>query len=195
MSRYMPKTACELAFDWLQRHPAKLKITRPRRTKLGDFRIDRKTDHASISVNGDLNPIAFTITFAHEVAHLFDYRERQSLREPHGTSWQAHYRSLLEELKNAGAFPVDMLPVLDAHIQRPKAASCSDSELLRQLRTYDEQPATTLEEIPEGARFSINGKREFVKGALRRTRYRCFEPASGKTYLIHKMTAIELHEA
>lgn len=191
----MPAAACELAFDWLQTHPAKLKITKPRKTKLGDFRIDYKSDRASISVNGDLNPVAFTITFAHEVAHLMDYRTRGSLKNPHGATWQSCYRKLLIELKEAGAFPDDMSETLQQHIERPKASSCSDMKLLQHLRTYDEAPVITLDELPEGASFTINGKRSFVKGALRRTRYRCLEPSSGKTYLVHRMTAVSLEQA
>ncbi len=195
MRKYMPEPACIAGYQWLCKHPAKLKIAKPRKTKLGDFRIRGKNQIPEISVNGDLNPYAFTVTFTHEIAHLMDYMERGNLQNPHGQDWKTIYSNLLMELLENDAFPIDLVPAVKQHIKSPKAASCSDPELLDQLRLYDDNTTLTLKELPEGATFILRNDRMFEKGELRRTRYRCIELSSGKPYLVHGQSEVKLHNS
>ncbi|GAB5540136.1 MAG: SprT-like domain-containing protein [Salibacteraceae bacterium] len=192
MQTYMPEKACSIGFDWLEQYPAKLKITKPRKTKLGDFRPKTSAGIAQITVNGNLNQYQFLITFTHEVAHLIDFTKRNSLVDPHGDHWKTEYQRLLVELVQANVFPENLRPALIKHINRPKAASCSDPELLKALRQFDEKPALTLSELPAGSTFSIGNDRHFIKGPLRRTRYRCEEVGSGKYFLVHGASEVEV---
>lgn len=191
----MPEPACILGYQWLSKHPAKLKICKPRKTKLGDFRIRGKNRIPEITVNGDLNQYAFTITFTHEIAHLIDYVERGNLQNPHGKNWKTIYSNLLIELLNQDVFPSTLVPAISRHIKSPKAASCSDPGLLDSLRQFDEQDTLTLKDIPDGATFILQSNRIFKKGDLRRTRYRCIEISSGKTYLVHGRSVVTLHKS
>jgi hypothetical protein len=56
---------------------------------------------------------------------------------------------------------------------------------MRILRRYDENPEELLlvEQIPEGACFSLEDNRVFRKGKKLRKRYQCMEVATGKLYL------------
>jgi len=191
LSRYMPETACSIAFGWLVQYPARLRITKPRTSKLGDFRVKDFQALPVISVNGDLNPYSFCITLAHEMAHLIDFKTRKNLRNPHGNHWKKIYGDLLRELLNARVFPPDLNAALEQHIRSPKAASCSDPELLRMLRRYDPTQAIMLEDLPELAVFQLANGRRFKKYDLRRTRYRCQDMANGRFYLISGQCEVE----
>jgi len=193
LSNYMPMAACAIAHKWVTEYPVNIKISKPRKTKLGDFRPNALGNgHAQISVNGDLNPYSFLITFTHEIAHLIDFTKRKSLKEPHGDSWKIEYQHLLVELLTAEVFPSEIRPDIINHINRPKAASCSDPRLLKALRRYDSESHITLNDIPFGATFSTSSNRKFIKGELRRTRYRCEEVSTGRFYLIHGESKIDL---
>jgi hypothetical protein len=137
LGKYLPPSSIDIVHAWLLPHRVKLKITKPRTSKLGDFRVRSKKAPSEISVNGNLNPFAFLITLTHEIAHLKDFETRGTLREAHGAHWKKEYSKLLIELRQASVFPADILPAIDEHIHRPKAASCSDARLLDALREYD----------------------------------------------------------
>ena len=194
MQKYMPAAACRVGYKWLSRYPARLKVSKPRKSKLGDFRTRDKKSLPTISVNGNLKPYSFVVTFAHEVAHLIDYTKRQTLRNPHGTTWKAEYTRLLNELLEHEVFPFEIKHAIRSHADRPKAASCSDPELMELLRIFDDEPGLTLKHIPEGSTFVLNGNRIFKKGSLRRTRYKCTELSTGKTYLVHCQSVITLSD-
>ena len=185
LSKYIPSEAIDIVYGWLEPHRIKLKISKPRTTKLGDFRVRSRHAPAQISVNGNLNPYSFLITLTHEVAHLKDYEQRGHLREAHGPTWKEHYIGLLAELRATKAFPEDLIPALDQHMRRPKAASCSDPNLLDALRLYDDHQSLRLKDLQEGANFTLSNGRVFQRGPLRRTRYKCLETSSNRWYLIH----------
>lgn len=190
MSAYMPEEACPIIFHWLQEYPARLRITKPRTSKLGDFRVENSERVPLITVNGNLNAYAFTITLTHEIAHLVDYTMRKTLRDPHGTSWKKVYSHLLHELLQAHVFPQGLEQFIAQHIASPKAASCSDPKLMEALREYDDEKPIILKELPAGTTFALPGGRVFEKGELRRTRYRCKEISSGKYYLVHGQSEV-----
>jgi SprT protein len=195
LSKYIPEEAIDTVYDWLTPHRIKLKISKPRTSKLGDFRVRGKNHPAQISVNGNLNPYSFLITLTHEVAHLKDFDQRDHLSEAHGASWKKQYVNLLEEVLSTGAFPPDLVPAILQHMERPKAASCSDPQLLEALRQYDDDPGLRLKELYDGALFEIANGRRFERGPLRRTRYKCLEPKSGRWYLIHGEAEVRLLES
>ena len=185
LKQYIPEEAIELVYSWLAPHSIKLRISKPRTSKLGDFRVKRKGQPAMISVNGNLNPYSFLITLVHEIAHLKDFEERKTLNEAHGENWKKVYSQLLLEMMDTGAFPHVLLPALNNHIQRPKAASCSDPGLLDALRKYDDKPSLRLKDLHDGAQFILSNGMQFIRGELRRTRYKCQELNSQKFYLVH----------
>lgn len=195
LQRYLPEASLDLVYEWLHPYPIKLKIAKPRTSKLGDFKVINKKGPYFISVNGDLNPYAFLITLTHEVAHMYDFIERKTLREAHGAAWKKQYITLLHQLIEQEAFPSDLLPALRKHIARPKAASCSDPNLLNALRGFDEAPSMRIKDLPPGSRFTLTNGRQFELGELRRTRFKCFDPARKKWYLVHGEATVASWEA
>ena len=99
-----------------------IRISRPRRTKLGDHRPPSRGEPMHrISVNDDLNPYAFLTTLLHEVAHA-DVWERHPRRwrrpKPHGCEWQEAFRELLAPVVAGGWLPQDVASALEAVLLR-----------------------------------------------------------------------------
>lgn len=182
---FLPANSLPIVFKWIEGKPLKIIITQPRISKLGDFRIRSKKAVPEISVNGNLNPYSFLVTFTHEVAHLLDYLERKTLKEPHGHNWKRIYSELMIELHAADVFPKSIENAIVKHIGSPKAASCSDPELNEALRQFDELDTILLKELEDGAHFILRNGQRFERGALQRTRYRCRDLSNNRWYLVN----------
>mgnify|MGYP003691593229 FL=1 len=192
MQFYIPESACAIAYDWIQLNPVLIKITKPRKTKLGDYRPKGKDGKAIMTVNGNLNEYSFLITFTHEIAHHIDYLERRTLQNPHGQNWKKVYSGLLSQLLDGGCFSNDLELEVKNHINNPKAASCSDPILLSKLNEFDTETVLRLTDIPEGELFRMtSNNRVFLKGALKRTRFRCEEKNTGRFYMVHGQCQVE----
>ena len=194
LDKYLPSPSIPIVYRWLSFYKVKLRISKPRTSKLGDFRINSSNKQYAISVNGNLNPYAFLITLTHEVAHMMDYDQRKTLKNAHGDSWKNQYTQLLSELFHAQVFPNELEPALRQHINRPKAASCSDPTLTEALRQYDETVSLLLREIPNDSKFRLHNGKVFRKGELKRTRFKCEEVSSGRWYMVHGDAPVHLIE-
>ncbi|MGB3617224.1 MAG: SprT-like domain-containing protein [Catalinimonas sp.] len=161
--------------------PFVLRITPPRRTKLGDYRWDSSHRRHRITVNQDLNPYHFLLTFLHELAHLH-VRQRYGGRvAPHGPEWRRTFRELVEPLLKRDVFPKNLRDVVSDELARPRASAHAAPELVRALRVYDPAtpgaPLPDLDSLPDGTRFRHRG-RELVRLRARRTRVLTYEPAA-----------------
>ena len=195
LSKYLPNDFVPYISELIMQSDVKFKIVAPRRTKLGDFKAKGdKNNKSQITINGDLNPYAFLITTLHELAHLYTFNKYKYKVRPHGREWKKEFSILLNPVLMHDALPKELKIALEKSIQNLKASSCSDIHLLRALKKYDPSKRTvTLEELDENTRFSIN-KKTYLKGKLRRTRYLCKEMSSGKSYLIHALTEVNVLE-
>ena len=72
------------ALQWLQQHPVRVHVVRPRRSKLGDYRSGTAGKPHRITVNNDLNPYAFLVTLVHEFAHHTAFERTRGWKDPHG---------------------------------------------------------------------------------------------------------------
>ncbi len=198
LKKYIPEQTAPLIAQWVVQHDFKLKIKRERSTKLGDYRSPQKGSNHVITVNHNLNKYAFFITLVHEIAHLITFNKHQNHVSPHGQEWKQEYKNLMRNFMSAEIFPTDILLALQKHFVNPAASSCSDSDLLRVLKRYDEAHSnahlTFVEKLPNKAVFKYNGGKLFEKGARIRTRYRCKEISNGHIYLFHALTEVELVE-
>ncbi len=190
--RFVPKGAVDYCDELYQNLGFEFKIKKGRLTKLGDYRFIRKTKEHIITINNDLNPFAFLITYLHEVAHLITYNEFKGRVSPHGKEWKQHFTVLAQPMLNQEVFPPPILIALNSYFKNPKASSCSDPHLFKTLRLFDEPSnRITLEETPPGKEFRFN-KRIFIKEEKKRTRWICSETASKRKYLIPSIAEVEL---
>jgi hypothetical protein len=138
-----------------------------------------------ITLNNDLNPYLFLVTYVHEVAHLFVHKKSGNRVEPHGVEWKEEFRVLMLPLLKESSFPPEILHELRRHMADPKASSFADTALTNSFRKYDPEHlhSVQLSEVAEGSVFKLQGK-YFKKGKLRRTRIVCREMKTRRLYLV-----------
>jgi len=191
LAEYLPAKAIDTVYHWIIRYKIHLTITQTRSTKLGDYRPPGRQPYHRISVNHNLNPYAFLITFVHELAHLKTLKKHGPICQPHGKEWKIMYRQLMEEVLAKKIFPESVEIALKKHLQKIKASSSADVELTRVLHQYDKQKETRVEDLREGSHFLFQTHRQFEVLSKARTRYKCRELATNKIYLFHALTPVE----
>ncbi|MBC8152658.1 MAG: sprT domain-containing protein [Bacteroidetes bacterium] len=200
---HVPAPALTYCEQLRQQFAFTLLIVKPRRTRLGDFRAF-PSGVLQITVNTDLNPYAFLVTYVHEVAHAAVFRAqprgtRRSRRpKPHGPAWQQAFRDLMQPLLTEAIFPPAILVPLRAYLQRPAATTAGSPALMAALRLADPPlpviaGQSRLADLAEGQAFVFQ-KKIFIRGALRRTRIVCKETASGRSYAILAQAEVLAHD-
>lgn len=192
-TNYVPAASIPYCQQLWQQYQFRFLVVKPRRTRLGDFRV-LPHNQTQITVNANLNPYAFLITYVHEVAHadVYDYYKsgRRSRIRPHGAAWQMAFQRLMQPMLTKAVFPATILQPLQQYLSKPAATTYTNPNLMLALRQADEPPTANssanqvvLRDIPEGERFQF-AKKTFIRGTLRRTRVVCKEVVSGKSYAI-----------
>jgi len=181
----------------LASHPVEVRLSRPRRTKLGDHRAPTPLRRRHrISVNDDLNPYAFLTTLLHEIAHAATWeRHRARIRRvrPHGPEWKTEFEQVLLPVVSGRLLPEDVSAALERSMRNPAAATCSDRDLMLALARYDaaESGLVFVESLPAGTIFRTDGGRTFRMGPRLRSRYRCIEAGTGREYRLHPLCRVE----
>ena len=167
-------------------------LKRSRQTKLGDFKKDRATGANTISVNRDLNPYQFLITFIHEIAHLKVAEDHPRSVKSHGAEWKNAFKELLHPLLVHNIFPEPLLSVLRNHMVNPKAAARSDPKLWNALKVFDSTEINQqLSSVADGSTFLFR-KKQFTKIKKRRTRILCKAQGTNRLYLIPGIADVEV---
>lgn len=195
LQHYFPAASVEQVGALYEQRRFVLHFKRPRHSKLGDFRPPRsKTSICHITLNCDLNPFQMLITYIHELAH-YDVYQQYGMRsiQPHGKEWQACFSALLLPFLSPDVFPDDVLEALKQHLKHIKASSTADLCLQRVLQQYDRktQNSTTVESLPEGARFMLKNGLVFQKGEKLRTRYKCYCENNGRVYFVSALAEVK----
>ena len=182
---YLPKGSYEPVLEFLRHYNVHLTITRERSTVLGDYRHAVDNQHHRISVNGNLHQYSFLITLIHELAHLVTFMQFGNRVSSHGREWKNIYAQLLSQFLQKQIFPSDIQKAIEQSMHNLPASSCADENLQRVLRKYDESKNgfVLIEDLPDGARFIIEGGREFKKGKKLRKRFQCTEINTRKLFL------------
>lgn len=182
---YLPKGSYEPVLEFLRHYKVHLTITRERSTVLGDYRHAVDNQHHRISVNGNLHQYSFLITLIHELAHLVTFMQFGNRVSSHGREWKNIYAQLLSQFLQKQIFPSDIQKAIEQSMHNLPASSCADENLQRVLRKYDESKNgfVLIEDLPDGARFIIEGGREFKKGKKLRKRFQCTEINTRKLFL------------
>jgi hypothetical protein len=188
---FLPAKANSYCFQLWSSNQFQLRITPPRKSKLGDYRYRPSQKTHLITINNNLNPYTFLVVYLHEVAHYYTSVEHGLYIKPHGDHWQKKMRSLLTPMMTTEVFPEDVLWALESYLKAPKAASCSHPNLTRALRKYDPPSnGVPLEQLQTGGEFWFRS-RKYQKGEVRRTRVACIETGNNRKWLINKLALVE----
>jgi hypothetical protein len=193
----LPKNSVEYAFSLWENEPFSFKITRTRSTCLGNYSY-RNSKH-KITVNHDLNPYQFLITYVHEIAHQHVFINhiigRAKRVSPHGEEWKNTFTELMKPVLNKDIFPPNVLRLLRLHMANPPASTVRDIALMKSIQLFDKKIVTVenelhLENLEQGEVF-IFKKRIFTKLETRRTRILCLENKSKRKFTIPKIAVVK----
>jgi len=195
LSKHVPERAVDYSWVLWKESPFHFYITKSRQSKLGDFRFRSDKKFQTITINHDLNPYQFLITYLHEVAHYRTYVKFGLKVKPHGPEWKKTFHNILLPVLNDTIFPKDILIPLKRYAVHPLASTMADPFLAREISKYNksnpEMEKIFLFQLASGSVFSIRGRR-FQKESMRRTRAVCMELATGKKYLISSSAQVEI---
>ncbi len=194
LSRHLPLSSLEYCIGIWEKNPFHFTVNKARKTKLGDFRYRRDRSIQTITINGNLNPYQFLLTYIHEVAHLQAFLTYGMKIPPHGSEWKKTFQLLIAPLLRPEIFPKNILVPLGLHMRNPKASSARDLFLMKEMSKYDSSTEDCLEvflsDLKPGIQFELSG-RIFKKGETRRTRVLCEEVKTGRKYLIAQLARIK----
>ena len=183
---FVPSESRVILQAWIDELGVDLLIKNPRKTKLGDFKV--QDDKISVSLNNNLNPYSFLITLTHELAHAFVYKKHSNKVLPHGEQWKATFKAML--LNFLHLFPKDINIVLSLYLLNPKASTLTDVKLSIALRKYDKEKGLTITNILEGDKLITSNGKEFIKGKKLRKRFSCKQKDTNRVYLFHPLAEV-----
>ena len=191
---HVPIQAKELLTNHLLAFSGELIISKPRKSKLGDFKTDVRTMSSRISINDDLNQYAFLVTLLHELAHFHTWKKWGHLKKPHGMEWKSEFQNLLIPYLEHSVFPENVASALTHYIKNPKASSCSDVTLYRTLEIYNKNRTDLnyISEVSIGGSFIYGKRGEFSVLGKKRTRFLCLHLESKRKYLFQPITKVKI---
>ncbi len=191
LSKYLPARAVEPVYHLIVYHKVHLRITRQRITKHGDFRPSFDGKPHRISINHNLNPYAFLITFLHELAHQTTWNKYANRVMPHGTEWKNAFADLLIPFTEEGIFPYEIAVHLNRNGHVMRYSTAADTALSRVLKKYDKPTGlVTLENLPENALFMLPDGKKFRKMEKRRKNYLCRNIQNNRNYVVHPLAEV-----
>ncbi|MGB0849916.1 MAG: SprT-like domain-containing protein [Bacteroidia bacterium] len=190
LEKHLPSQKAQLILEYIEGYKCILKITKPRKTKRGDFR--QKGSKLSISVNHDTNSYRFLFTLVHEIAHLKTFVDYRNKVKPHGPEWKSNFEQLFYYFGMEEEFgrSSDLLNVVKNELINPKACSGVSLNVEKAFAEFDENPIIHLEDIPEGDDFIFRNTR-YQKLETRRSRVLCLNRTNQKKYTINKAASVE----
>lgn len=179
--KYLPEKSVSYCHRLWKENHIQFTISKPRKTLYGNYMFKGGVHY--ISVNGDLNPEAFLVTYLHEVAHLLVRVHYKNRMKPHGREWQHQFRELMKPMIHDAVFEPEVSRALWNHISSPTATSCADPVLHQLLHTHhdDDNETVAVNDCRPGTYFIFNA-RMFRMLRKIRTRYECMDLESGNLY-------------
>jgi SprT protein len=194
LQQKVPAGAADYCYKIWEENPFSFTVARTRSSCFGNY-IFRNNTH-KITVNHDLNPFAFLLTYVHEVAHLHTHLQKMTFKRkkflPHGIEWKTHFQRLMQPVLNATIYPEKILKPLSEYMSNPAASSVGYAPLQEALRSFDEKQDDNiaLGQIPDNQWFEFRGV-VFQKLELRRTRVLCLEKKSKRKYTISAIARVK----
>lgn len=191
LAKYLPECAVDQVYELIAHHKVHLRITRKRKTKSGDFRPSANGSPHKITVNHNLNPYAFLITFLHELAHQITWNKYANSVMPHGMEWKNTFAELLKPFIDDGIFPDDIAIQLKKKGYDLLYSTAADIDLSRVLQKYDKKEGiVTLESLPHNALFMFPDGSTFRKMEKRRKNYLCLSLRNQRYYVVRPIAEV-----
>lgn len=192
-----PDLRAHFRTQW-ETYPFDLKLRKPRKTKLGDFRYDpelaEKTNGKKkyrITLNQDMPPALFCLTYLHEFAHLLVHEKFGRKVDPHGKEWKKEFSLLIGEVREHELFNPPQKAALRKIQANPPASLSSSVALYRPFLPELKENEILVSSIKEGNEFRFEGRQFRLLNRIR-TRALCREIKSGKRFYFPFSMRVEL---
>ena len=194
ISQDIPEKSIPLLKRVLANINTELRVSKPRKSKLGDFRPLGTSGKSKISINDDLNEYSFLLTLLHELAHHLCWVKHHGKVKPHGEEWKKEFESILKPFVLSNVFPVDVSEATWNYLKNPKASSCSDENLYKTLRNYDfvKDDSIYVSDLIVGQCFEYVDKGFFEVLAKKRKRILCLSIEKKTRYLFQPTVSVKL---
>lgn len=186
--KYLPENSIHYIYEWIGDARLKIRIKSKRKTKLGDYRFDKKTGIHQISIDGTMEPYPFFFVLTHEIAHMIVRLSYPANVRSHGDEWKRIFGELLDQ--SIEIYPEEIRSQIRRHAQNPKASIGADKHLHSALFLDDDKIEMLLDNLEEGQYFRLR-KRIFQKGKKRKIRYICRELKNNRSYLISGQVVVD----
>jgi hypothetical protein len=192
LKKYLPEKSVSYCLEFWKTYKIHLLISKPRKSVYGNYIFKSGIHH--ISVNGNLNPQAFLMTYLHEVAHLVVQVRYPKRAKPHGPEWKKEFQNVMKPMMTEEIFEPAILIALSEHMQKPGASSCSDPFLHTVLMASgnDEEPSgIPVGQLEKGQIFLFRSHQYEVLFPMR-TRISCRKISTGQMYRFQPTAKVEL---
>lgn len=192
LGQYLPPKAVEYCSELIMLYKLHLHIEVERKDRLGDYSPHLGKGNR-ISINHNLNPFDFLITFIHELAHHVTFKKFGPHHQSHGVEWKEEFKTCMRPVVMMHIFPPDIEQPLIKHMQAPKYTHSGDVVLMKALMKYNKQQSSILlDDLPNGTLFRMTNKSKMVFRKLEklRTYAMCEEMSTGKKYKVHLLAKI-----
>lgn len=192
LKRYLPAISVEYCSELIIYYKLHLHIEVERKDRLGDYHPHLGNGNR-ISINHNLNPYDFLITFIHELAHHVTFKKSGRNHQPHGSEWKENFKDCMRPIVRMKFFPEAIERPLILHMRNPKYTHSGDVELMKAIMKYDkEKKYIVLDDLTKGNSFkmSMRSKIILIKGEKKRTYIECFAKDSSKKYLVHAIAKV-----
>jgi predicted SprT family Zn-dependent metalloprotease len=180
---FLPNDFQQYILDEIKKEKIYFKLSSPRKSKLGDYRFFFQSERHAITINIDLSPIQFLITFVHELAHKKCYDLFKGRVASHGSEWKLIFSDLLIQCKNKVCLDQSQLSILHKCVENPRANS-SNTDVV-------EQGDIVVSDLPLDTKFTLKNGRSFKVLNRRRTRFLCSDLKNGNLYAVSENAIVE----
>ncbi len=188
LEKYLPENTLPHLKQWFGDHYIHIKITRGRKSKLGDYRKLPDKSH-EITINSTLQPQLFFFVLTHELAHLIAFENFGGRISPHGMEWKNTFRMML--LESISVYSEDLKPIILQFSKSPKANFMVSPDLVRYFQIEDyEDESSYIEDLKIGDQF-IYRKQTYIIEELRKKNYLCSNINNGKKYIFKPLARVE----
>ncbi len=193
LADHLPEASVQSCADLIIEYRVFLRITKSRLSKYGDYRAPAGGKGHRISLNHNLNPYMFLVTFIHEMAHLTTYNRFRHKADPHGREWKSEFKILLDPFLRSGVFPQGLNEALVNYMANPAATNCSDPVLFKALKSHDkDNQYDYLENLPEGCEFRLMGYSQvYIKGKPLRKTFLCRMKENRRQFRISAVAEVQ----
>lgn len=191
---FVPDNALDRCTELIMYYKLHLHIEVERKGRYGDY--SPHSGHGNrISVNHNLSPFEFLITFVHELSHHTAYLKYKHFHDPHGEEWKQEFRINMKPFLESDVFPYDLRAALAKHMLSPKYSQSADVKLLQVLKKYDhrKQGKLHVNDLLDGIEFVLKEHPDSWMRKLKKLRtYALCESLDGKhKYRVHLMAEVK----